>query len=420
MMQGLLHLPRDPLVTASAIGYTTVVRPTDLGPPPPRYAGLPLGPDRLWPSAAALHMPLGFALYPAGVQAVHPRLMKTVECYHLTSGHPVVVERLLVEQAEGFVPYRLRYCHPHHFITPSLLYLDNVAQLHREFSGCELSVANPRLQALEVIRDSPAAYYEERVWALQQGLDAARNGRRGAFVDALCPNTLISQPVEDDLNTLLAYLTNTSLHGPNMRHGQLVLETVLGSNVLPHLPVVDPATARHLSGVLPLRALPTGGPGLFDLSCPGELRIERPDLTHFSPSGYRLVAHALDNHRPTDVDATIALSGGMVVGREVRHLIDRYASVLGVLDHHQRLDWLDEIARQTLTITGYQNAHAHLHPELLGDVRVRIRRSFADEALLELFVADGRCVHVVHLDLALLALCSLGITVSTTAPTPLL
>jgi len=317
------------------------------------------------------------------------KMIKMIECYHRAEGL-VVVERLSWDFQGRIYPYRAKYIYHEKrgYTAPSFLFLPNMGTIHRGLTGIDTIFASPLQYYLNTRAQEPWHNPESRD-AIFDVYDSHRKAIDG----------LAGQAMLDLLETL------------DHEYPRDVIETTM-QNFIPRLPIAEPISGTSWYGPIRMRDIALGRPTLnpFDTSPVGELVIHHPEVTLYSPPECHSIAAICEeiNQDYTDVKIEYILSEGQTANQCVHHMVSRYrANPSPELLLHN----CTHIAVDAWCIARARCTTGHFPKTII----LLFQLSYGDEALIEIFTIDRRhCLCVIHIDLALLALCASSVIAQST------
>ena len=296
-------------------------------------------------------------------------IVKIVE-YHRHDGIPVVVERLAWQFGRDLHPYRAKYIRPasKDYCDEPILFLANMSAIHQKLSGIDIQFVTPLGYCLDVlteteIEDTPFSRYMK---------DIQRRHRTAL-------QELSTQ--EPDLDSLRKFIVTS-------------------------LPILEHIGIKFASRPLPVSAVSTVSvmDNPFDTSSVPAISIKHPEVTLYSPEAYHDIARMCNHlsYQYSDVKINYILSGCRLVGKQVVHLVSRYLDATD--DVHAYCERIIESAAYIIDKTS---------PALTSwdsQMWVDFELTYGDEVLIEVYTIDRKqCLIAIHLDLAMVALCSSGV-----------
>lgn len=338
-----------------------------------------------------------------------PPLVKSIELYRSPSRLPVVVERIGYNTPSHVLFYKVRYRTPKRtlrFCTHRQLPL-----IHALLRGMPAAAAQGwRLgdARLDAVAGVLSCCDDERV---VDHLDKVRNLLAAEMpktaVDLFSPDAYDQHPVEDKVIRFFSELVNPEA---NYQDHDEVLRFV-NKHLRPNIPVIDPITGVAVDNGVSKRLLHLNydGSAPLDTSIPAPLSTAEDDKIEmgFDPD-WRQLAQLLENVAFSDFSVEYTIDPYWYVnGPTVRHLVDRYADVLGrSLSPDGELAITAAAARAAAYVG--RRAYDTFGPEM-RPTKLRLTKTNNEEALVEFFRNDKRCWGI-HLDFAMLSLCSLGVS----------
>ena len=142
---------------------------------------------------------------------------------------------------------------------------------------------------------------------------------------------------------------------------------------------------------------------LYDTTEPKPLEIKHPEVTLFSPVWAHHIAELCEfiSSQYSDINFKYILQDGYIIERRVVNLVSRFVSAPNetVVRHH--IEWF---------LTDFMFLVQLRCKNIPYNLMVTLQTTYGDEALIELYSTDNnRCIFAVHLDLAMISLCSSGI-----------
>jgi len=312
---------------------------------------------------------------------VVPNIVKMIELYHYPETK--VIERLGWQFGSEVFPYRVKYICPFDMMNTdeSILFLPNVATIYNKLTGLPVRMSSP----LEFYLDKVLNYGIYPTLNQSYLLEVYKQHR--LRIDGIAYQHVDTATLKDFL-----YIVD----GENL----LGLEKY----VIPKLVMLDPVSEPFMNRALQTRHLSftSIGQNPFDTSEVGPITINHPHVTKYSPIEYHGVALQCDliSQQYSDLKIEYILSNaGHVEDRTTHLLVSRYLECINdrLLDHYC-----------TMVVTDAHRIATTQHPEW-SDLHhvVTFEMTFGDEVLIEIYTVDKKqCLYAVHLDLAMLALCS--------------
>lgn len=432
MLYDLFELPRDPNTKFTHFGYTDDL----LYRWDSRFSGKIArdGAGEIVPESLNIDSPyirwdkrtrVGTAIEAPAPMRVP--LAKSVEFYR-KSGHRLVVERLYEYTTTGLLPFRIRYREAQE-APAAVVHLSNLTTIHNTLELPPDPVGPP-------LAPEPTpfvTYHDPRKQFLTASLTAPvltpLAADRADGLLKLCNDTplapmvarhaMAASPVQFDIEALSNYITWGALN-PLRPHDQWSLENLIRNHISPELRLCDTLTGLFPEGKITYGELRGHSAPLTDIDTTPSpvLPIVVPERTYFSPHSFRTVADAFDRLSATDVKVEFTVFFGLMGEPTVHHYVDRYAHLIG--DRYAAdLDVCKQAALQALLSSsfifgpesddplGWAQHQLFATPET-DTMSLVLEKTHNDEALIS-FYRGGVLDCAIHLDLAMLSLCSLGI-----------
>jgi hypothetical protein len=312
-----------------------------------------------------------------------PNIVKMVELYHYPETK--VVERLGWQFGSEVFPYRIKYIRPFDMMNTddSMVFLPNVATIYNRLTGLPLRMNSPLEFYLDQVLNCGYGPHPQFNHTYLQ--DICRRHR--AAIDGMANQYADTETLKDFL-----YI----MDGENLRG--------LESYVLPKLALPDPVSGLFMNRSLSARHLMSSPPGQnpFDTSEVGPIPITHPQVTKYSPVEYHEIAVIcnLISQQFSDLKIEYILSTErQIEDRTTYLLVSRYLECMNdrLLEHYCSMVAID-----------VHRIATSQHPEW-SDWKhvVSFEMTYGDEVLIEIYTPDkSQCLYAVHLDLAMLALCS--------------
>jgi len=312
---------------------------------------------------------------------IRTKLVKIVECYQ--RDETVVVERLAWQFGRDLYPYRAKYIRPaiKRFQDDPILFLGNMSVIHRHLGGIGATFLSPIRYCLD-----------EAIMCFRESLSSTyvldiQHRHRDALAEFSTQETDIS------------LLQNFMLASEN---GCLYQDE---NTVVPKLPIAESMSLQFSAQPIPIHILTPAGSGSnpFDTSEVPSIIINHPEVTQYSPKAYHTIARMCDSlsHQYSDAKLEYILSGCRIVDRHVHHLVSRYLDEV-----EDVLPYCDQIVETAVWISFRPGDGI----SLTDHTRVIFTLTYGDEVLMEFYAQDlNRCLLAIHLDLAMIALCSSGV-----------
>lgn len=320
------------------------------------------------------------------------QLVKIVEFYHREED--VVIERLAWRFGNDIYPFRLKYFRDDtkDYYTDPLIFLPNLGTIHQKITGLDVSFMSPLNYCLNV--ENHKSLLDPRN---VNYLSYLRDNFQTTFEEISSQETDYTA-----LRDFLSFLDSDRLIG---------IEQFFG----PKLSVMEPISRQFLNKPLRSRNILFSGSGdnFFDTTPAQPLTISHPDITFYSPQQYHTIARTCEylSAYYTDIKLEYILSERTIIGRIAHHVVSRYFSryQTAIAEHY-----CDDIIIQF-------GCRAELeHPEwntLYSEKVIVFQLTYGDEALIEVYTIDKKtCLFAVHLDLAMISLCSSGVIALPTIP----
>jgi len=325
-------------------------------------------------------------------------LVKLVEHY-IFDKRDMYVERLCYSTPRGVIPYRIKQITPYNSQWYNGIHnvglIKNIEHIHR-LLGNRTTLETPI-----------AMFVKDVIPGIKSGLsDEHKNVIRETY---LKHQAVLDTMVTDDaswissLHRLCDYDRDRS--GPN----DWCIDDYVITHLSPTLGFYDEITARTFSGGMSYREVEAAAKRRLvyvDLSPVKPLQVDMSEAVTSPPQARELV-ECLNNIGYTDICLEYILlnNSPVEVINDIRY--DRYRRDLHTEHETGRIRELIDVALSTtidiLADRGYAT------PLLYTEIHFRLIKTFGEEALLEIYdQATKDHVLTIHLDLALLALCTLG------------
>lgn len=337
----------------------------------------------LWPGGSRPH-----ALYepklgcPIEIETrIDPHLVKIVE-YYKHSG--VVAEHLTWRFGNAIYPFRVRYIGNKVLNNREpLLFLPNVGRIHRALTGIDVNLSSPLRFFIDTVNFSYQLDHDTH-----------------SYLHGLQNHNTINNIIEQDpevktLKSVLMAFDNNYILG---------LENFISSS-----PCAVETFSRHFfDQYIQARSVcvhKLGNP--FDTTPPEAIEIKHPEVTVYSPKQFHDVAKSCEllSRHYSDAKVRYILSPVEgVLSREVIYLVSRYGN-------HDSLEgnyYLYDVAASVAGIVSHKWGRDE-------PIVLTVELSYGDEALIEVYTLDCKsCIFAVHLDLAMISLCSSGVIAMST------
>lgn len=329
-----------------------------------------------------------------------PSIIKIIEYYPIGS-QDAYIERLCFVDGKYLYPYRIKYITPDKKYDTQLVVPYALEQIHK--------IIDSR-NCLDII--TPGSLY----------IDHIRPGKRGdlppnkkniyekygsdlMLMSNLCPDNLQWYDVYDEIKRTDSF--NNSV-GRTMQNWYL--DVFAEELLMPKVAFPDPLTVKTIIDPIKEQDLYYyGGVGsrTINMSQPKELEIKYPHMTKLSPKEQMTTVSFLSDVGYSDLELEYILSNRTINKRTIRFLHDRY---------HQKLNTDTELKIcDRAVLSCFDSCRDVSSTEEYEDlmfqaVRVVFKKTFNDEAVFEFYnYQTDRPIRVIHLDLALLSLCSMGV-----------
>ncbi len=342
-------------------------------------------------------------------------VVKSLEYIPMQDSSIVYVERLNYHTHKTWIPYRFRYTwsnkiKPASYNDRSLIHMRNLEEVFRFRTGIDdVQFTDPREAVLREICEFSSVQEDGNCTQVARNL--AVELTRHPLDTIVTYDANATKTLQNEMSYLMRDLVKESPYDISTPKSpeQMV------SHFLP-LDCPPPLTRIICEGgrddLIKNQSLMVRSP--IDVSAVAPLAIRHPMVTLYSPIHAQLAGCWLNSTRGTDFDIVYFVDMfGHLVERQVNYFCDRYASVTNTNV------WLRD--------NGYNSkaVHAFIHATrqwaftenkddivwcLQGNFYVKVVKTFGEEALIELSKEyNGPPFHVVHFDLAILSLCSMGL-----------
>jgi len=356
-------------------------------------------------------IPVGGEFHKGGV-----RISKSIElCTLPKSRDRAIVERLYYHSpSDGLLPFKVRYWQSERrgsaFVVPMA-----ITHAHNNFTN--FTYFDPRIIAINAVLSSPSPHPQRKIF--QDILDKAYIGSPGSDYLVVPDRSMTS--VLNSFYRMVADIQDRPCHADwsEMHFDEFV------SKHLHHRPPVDDLVVRRYQsqGGLSRRSL-TGGYGAsqppFSLERTRPLRPMGMGVIVYSPVMFTPAAWAIERACLCDFEIVFSIEEGVrypsnvrVSIEDVRSLRDPYGYYFSPEEDHtlSRLSELSAVARVVAQViaTDRKNKSPTL-PGLDGALTITVRKSIFEDAVITI-ASDrvGQCMYEVHLDIALMSLCSLSV-----------
>lgn len=319
-------------------------------------------------------------------------LVKSLECRSAPSGETTIVERLLYRIGDTYWPYRIRTRTPTN--DDIIVGTNAISQIHRLALVQKHEFVDPRLVYARAWAESPQHTHSASAWRLYTAVE------QHVPFTAFGTHSLTPSHTQNDLLSLSAAMSHSTMLGEE--YGARVL-----GSILPTLSVFDGLTL--LGAMEPLSETTLRRrwqAACTDIAVPPSLQITYPGCTHFNADTHADEVHQIDRLAASDVDVEYILLHSAVIQTITHQYYDRFVRLADRELEDQRK--LQQVARMlSFRYASPVNNRADIDRTL----RVRLRRTFNEEAVFEIGYTDERSPTVVYYyDLAALSLCGIGLT----------
>lgn len=325
-----------------------------------------------------------------------PVIAKGLGQVHSTTDGLVFYEILFYQMGSGFYPYKLIYRTEKNPIPEELVNYKSCEEIYPDIKGIPTHIVDPRVEVL-------GSYLSDEVYGTGQGLiDIASDTlQHHPLFGSWARHSLSASVVSDDVKKIMSQV-QLSAHT-----GRIDLHPNALSNMI--LPLDMPSTLGRIVRCL----TPSPNTWLMGTSRPISF-VSTPTIPTCSdvtlnPISCMSVADVLSTLSATDISVMIrCVYGSLATEISLISYIHRYASCMSVSQASISRDvaLLNQLCPYVLLSYMEKRGYDHKKPLYIG-----IEKTFNEEAMIS-FSYDGTDVfHQVYLDLALLSLCSMGVSV---------
>ncbi len=342
-------------------------------------------------------------------------VVKSLEYIPMRDDSIVYVERLNYHTHKKWIPYRFRYTwsnavQPASYNDRSLIHLRNLEEIFRFRTGIDdVEFSDPRASVLREICefDSAIEHNDYQHTARSLAVELTRHPLDTVVTyDANATKTL-----QNELDYLMRDLIKESpcdISTPKSPE-QLVGHFLPLNCPLPLMRVIREGGGDDITKNQSFMVRPP-----IDVTTVSPLPIRHPAVTLYSPIHAQLAGCWLNSTRGTDFDIIYFVDMlGHLAERQINYFWDRYAAVTNtnvwLCDNGYNSKAVHAFIRATRQWAFEQNQEKTTS-YLQGSFYVRVIKTFGEEALIELSTEyNNPPFHVVHFDLAILSLCSMGL-----------
>ena len=315
-------------------------------------------------------------------------LVKMIELYRFDD--VVIAERLTWMIGTDLYPFRVRHIRVNKLYEDEpLLFLPNMGTIHRIHTGLGVSLTSP----LRFYIDTINFHYQ---------MEPDTHRYLEYLLNHFSLDGVVSQETEAcALRNILSLLDENYIHG---------IESFISSGIT----TTDPISQNFFNKRMKARNLiySSKGDNPFDTSPPLPIEITHPDVTKYSPREYHEIAKTFEllTRHFTDVKFRyiLSLDNRTVLDHQVYYLVSRYPNSNEDIAKHYMFAIIQQIA----------SIEIPEHPGWISITRnivICIEASYGEEVIIEIYTENEKtCLLAIHLDLAMIALCSSGVIATST------
>lgn len=349
------------------------------------------------------YISLGNSISTVDAQKLNLPIIKTLE-YIPVQQSTVFFERLFLNLNGTLIPYRLRYYNPY---PVTLVHLENLAKIYAQLMNipsADIQIEDPRLNTFLSTRGYHEwlMLFDEQADQLDRTLQSTYLGGRVAY-DALSSSTV---------ETHIRHMILRMIDGSIRLHRNAMLDTISRIVPLDCPPLLasmfrsgDSLTLQELyRTIIPQQ--------IVDTHTPSHIDIFYRENTEFSPHSVQEFAEFLAGLDVCDITMMLRVEypGAQVRLHDFR-IINRYLPYRQVANWQMRFD-VDVVTHCLMgAMTKFLSTHQRPLPQKM--YFIKIVKTFNEEALIQFFETSddlSRPFYQIHLDLAIMSLCSLGVT----------
>jgi hypothetical protein len=350
----------------------------------------------------------------------HPRCFPTIIKFieeHSVCNQLCYIERLCYYHDKELYPYRVKYITTDHQYDETLIIPKNLSMIHNNIQNYPFDLYTPIDFFNRYMRSDSRSELEPH---------------RRSIYQAYGNESVLGNLCHDDDNWIMTLNETIASYHPDAlsSYGTIEqckhVESLIEASLLPALPFTDVLTEKTIGVSLPTRELQyfSKNGSIIYLEQPNPLVIKKPESTLFSPKEFNFIVNLIKDLVYTDLEIEYILQIDRVVAmhkniftHKINHVktnlaYNRYQIVMQD-DAAIQVDYTNELARCNRIVSLFIDILKDITRDdqssiFINDLRVVFRKTFNDEALFEVYLKNGPMIKAVHLDTAMLSLCSMG------------